>query len=49
LGNNTRLIEYYTSAGFDFLGIFKLTNTENLAAHYQREPNCCYFEIAINN
>ena len=49
LGNNTRLIEYYTSAGFDFLGIFKLTNTQNLAAHYQREPNCCYFEIAINN
>jgi len=49
LGNNTRLIEYYTSAGFDFLGIFKLTNTENLAAHYQREPNCCYFEMAINN
>jgi len=49
LGNNTRLIEYYTSAGFDFLGIFKLTNTRNLAAHYQREPNCCFFEIAINN
>ena len=49
LGNNTKLIEYYTSAGFDFLGIFKLTNTQNLAAHYQREPNCCFFEIAINN
>ena len=49
LGNNTRLIEYYTSAGFDFLGIFKLTNTQNLAAHYQREPNCCYFEIEISN
>ncbi len=49
LGNNTRLIEYYTSAGFDFLGIFKLTDTKNLPAHYRREPNRCYFEIAINN
>lgn len=49
LGNNTALIKYYTSAGFDFLGIFKLTNTDNLAAHYKREPNCCYFEIEINN
>jgi len=48
LGNNTRLVEYYTSAGFDFLGIFKLTNTENLPAHYKKEPNCCYFEIEIN-
>jgi GNAT superfamily N-acetyltransferase len=49
LGNNTRLIEYYTSAGFDFLGIFKITNTENLPDHYKREPDCCYFEIEINN
>jgi len=49
LGNNTRLIEYYTSAGFDFRGIFKITNTENLPDHYKREPDCCYFEIEINN
>ena len=49
LGNNTRLIEYYRSAGFDFLGIFKLMNTQNLAAHYKREPNCCYFEMTIDN
>src|SRR4029079_16627252 len=49
LGINTRLIEHYTSAGFNFLGIWKLTNTEGLAAHYQREPNCCFFEIEINN
>jgi len=49
LGNNSRLIEYYTSAGFNFLGIFKLTNTQNLAAHYKREPNCCYFEMTIDN
>jgi ribosomal protein S18 acetylase RimI-like enzyme len=47
LGNNTRLIEHYTSAGFNFLGIFKLANTQNLAAHYQHEPNCCLFEMVI--
>jgi ribosomal protein S18 acetylase RimI-like enzyme len=48
LGNNTRLIEHYTSAGFNFLGIWKLTNTQNLAEHYHREPNCCFFEIDLH-
>ena len=48
LGNNTKLIEHYTSAGFDFLGITQLTDTKNLPAHYQKEPNCCRFEMAIN-
>lgn len=48
LGNNTRLIEHYTSAGFNFLGITKLANTQNLPAHYQKEPNCCRFEMALN-
>lgn len=47
LGNNTKLIEHYTSAGFTFLGMFTLTDTANLPAHYQREPNCCLFEIAL--
>jgi GNAT superfamily N-acetyltransferase len=47
LGNNNRLIEHYTSAGFNFLGMFKLTNTQNLPAHYQKEPNCCLFEIEL--
>jgi ribosomal protein S18 acetylase RimI-like enzyme len=47
LGNNTKLIEHYTSAGFDFLGIFKLSNTATLPQHYQNEPNCCLFEIAL--
>ena len=27
LGNNAKLIEHYTSAGFKFLGIFELTDT----------------------
>jgi hypothetical protein len=47
LGNNTKLIEHYTSAGFKFLGMFKLTDTVNLPAHYQNEPNCCVFEIDL--
>ena len=48
LGNNTKLIEHYKSAGFNFLGIFKLANTQNLPAHYQREPNCCLVEMMVN-
>ncbi|MCG7859367.1 hypothetical protein MD537_20485, partial [Flavihumibacter sediminis] len=47
LGNNTKLIEHYTSAGFDFLGMFKLTDTATLPGHYQTEPNCCLFEIDL--
>ncbi len=47
LGNNTKLIEHYTSAGFNFLGMFKLTNTASLPLHYQHEPNCCLFEINL--
>jgi GNAT superfamily N-acetyltransferase len=49
LGNNTKLIEHYTSAGFDFLGMVKLTDTVNLPAHYQKEPNCCLFEIDLQH
>jgi GNAT superfamily N-acetyltransferase len=47
LGNNTKLIEHYTSAGFQFLGMFELTDTSNLPDHYQNEPNCCLFEIDL--
>lgn len=49
LGNNTKLIEHYTSSGFEFLGIFKLTDTASLPMHYQKEPNCCLFEIDLEN
>lgn len=49
LGDNKKLIEHYTSAGFSFLGMFKLTNTEDLPLHYQNEPNCCLFEIELKN
>lgn len=48
LGNNVKLIEHYTSAGFEFLGMYKLTDTKNLPLHYQNEPNCCLFEIDLN-
>jgi ribosomal protein S18 acetylase RimI-like enzyme len=47
LGNNTKLIEHYTNAGFTFLGIHHLTNTASLPLHYQKEPNCCLFEIKL--
>ena len=47
LGNNTGLIRHYESAGFSFLGIFKLPDTSNLPGHYQKEPNCCLFEMSV--
>lgn len=49
LGNNTKLIAHYTSAGFDFLGIVELTDTLTLPAHYQKEPKCCLFEIDLQS
>ncbi len=47
LGNNVKLIEHYTTAGFTFLGLFLLTNTAGLPLHYQKEPNCCLFEMRL--
>lgn len=49
LGNNTKLIEHYTSAGFDFLGMNRLADTSNLPSHYQNEPNCCLFQIDVKS
>ncbi len=46
LGNNTKLIEYYTNAGFNFLGMFELKNTEGLPDHYHNVP-ACLFEIKL--
>ena len=46
LGNNTRLIEYYQSSGFNFLGIFPMKNTEGLPDHYHTAP-VCLFEIKL--
>lgn len=47
LGNNAKLIEHYISAGFNFLGIFKLDDVSNLPEHYHREPKCLLFEMEL--
>lgn len=46
LGDNHRLIAYYKAAGFSFLGMFSMKNTEGLPAHYQKAP-ACLFEIEL--
>jgi hypothetical protein len=46
IGNNTKLIEHYTNAGFTFLGMFDLKNTDGLPPHYQTGP-ACLFEIKL--
>ena len=48
LGNNIKLIEHYKNAGFDFLGLFDLKNTDGLPAHYHNQP-ACLFEIKLNH
>lgn len=47
LGNNLKLINHYTSAGFEFLGIYRISNTSMLPKHYQAEPNCCLFQLDV--
>ena len=34
VGENHKLIEHYTTCGFDFLGLFQLNNTDGLPLHY---------------
>lgn len=45
-GNNTNLINHYKKAGFNFLGIQKLENSQGLPAHYEN-ADVCYFEIKL--
>jgi ribosomal protein S18 acetylase RimI-like enzyme len=47
VGNNLKLIEHYTKAGFEFLGMFTLKNTKGLPEHYHILP-ACLFEINLN-
>lgn len=47
LDNNTRLIQHYQEAGFHFLGMFDLKNTDGLPDHYHNVP-ACLFEIKVN-
>lgn len=46
LGNNVKLIEHYTNAGFTFLGMFNLKSTVGLPGHYHTAP-ACLFEIKL--
>ncbi len=46
IGENTRLIRHYTNAGFHFLGMFDMKNTDGLPAHY-REGQVALFEIKL--
>ena len=45
-GNNRKLIRHYTSCGFDFLGIVRLENADELPIHYQ-DADVCLFEIKL--
>ena len=46
MGKNIKLIEYYQKAGFSFLGMFELKNTDTLPDHYHNNP-ACLFEIEV--
>jgi ribosomal protein S18 acetylase RimI-like enzyme len=45
LGNNTKLIQHYSAAGFNFLGVVQLRDTSKLPLHYQLERDCLLFEL----
>ncbi|MGB2086407.1 MAG: GNAT family N-acetyltransferase [Flavobacteriaceae bacterium] len=47
VGENKALIAHYKNMGFSFLGMFSLSNTQGLPAHYDLAPTCL-FEIALN-
>jgi hypothetical protein len=46
VGENLKLIDYYTSCGFTFLGLSKITDFSNLPAHYH-DATVSFFEIKI--
>lgn len=46
IGNNTGLINHYANAGFAFLGIHQMQNTDGLPAHY-KSGEACLFEIRL--
>ena len=46
-GNNQKLIKHYTHCGFDFLGIVRLENADELPSHYQ-DTDVCLFEIKLD-
>lgn len=46
VGENTSLIRHYKKCGFNFLGLYQLTNTEQLPAHYLN-AKVSLFEITL--
>ena len=48
VGDNPRLINYYTKCGFDFLGLLKLKNTDRLPAHYDN-ATVSLFQMVISS
>jgi len=47
IGENIGLIQLYTKAGFNYLGLFDLKNRAGLPEHYQ-QGLACLFEIDLN-
>jgi hypothetical protein len=46
VGENQKLIEHYTSFGFNFLGLSQLTNTADLPKHYHN-ATVSLFELSV--
>jgi len=47
-GNNLNLIPHYRKAGFTFLGMKKLKNSEGFPSHYEN-ADVCYSKKEIAN
>lgn len=47
VGNNEKLIDYYTTCGFSFFGLSKLKDTSELPVHYQH-ATVSLFEIELS-
>lgn len=47
VGRNEKLIDHYQNCGFNFLGLFKLKNTEGLPQHYDH-ATVSLFELNLN-
>lgn len=45
-GDNQKLIAHYKQCGFDFMGMVRLQNTDELPRHYQ-DADVCLFEIKL--
>lgn len=46
-GDNQKLIKHYKVCGFDFLGMVRLKNANELPSHYQ-DADVCLFEIKLD-